>query len=115
MLINVVNLFRHVEHAFLKESKMKKEDIGRVLYELKRLQSEIHRDVVIRQQKVKLNKTGELCFHFFGTFKIPFKTKEPAHNVTTYIHSWLNLVNSEWLLWSVSIYHHLSLMEDDDF
>ena len=77
MVINVVNFFKHVEHAFLKQSKLKREDIGRVLYELKRLQSEIHRDVVIRQQNVKLTKTGELCFHFFGTFQIPFKTKEP--------------------------------------
>lgn len=77
MVINVVSFYKHVEHAFLKLSKLKTEDFGRVLYELKRLQAEIRRDVVVRQQRVKQKKTGELCLCFLGTFQIPFKTKEP--------------------------------------
>lgn len=58
MMINVVSLYNHVRNVFLEESRLKVEDIERVLYELTRLQAEIRRDVVIRQQRVKRQKTS---------------------------------------------------------
>lgn len=73
MIINVVNFYKQVEHAFLKPSKLKSEDITPVLYALKRLLAEIHKDVVVSHQKVKHRKTSELGLGFFGTSQIPVK------------------------------------------
>lgn len=58
MMLNVVSLYNHVKNVFLEESRLKVEDIDRVLYELTRLQVEIRRDVVIQQQRVKRQKTS---------------------------------------------------------
>lgn len=58
MMLNVVSLYNHVKNVFLEESRLKVEDIDRVLYELTRLQAEIRRDVVIQQQRVKRQKTS---------------------------------------------------------
>lgn len=58
MLLNVVSLYNHVKTVFLEESRLKVEDIDRVLYELTRLQAENRRDVVIQQQRVKRQKTN---------------------------------------------------------
>lgn len=58
MMLNVVSLYKHVRNVFLEESRLKVEDIDRVLYELTRLQAENRRDVVIQQQRVKRQKTS---------------------------------------------------------
>lgn len=58
MTLNIVSLYKHVKNVFLEESRLKVEDFDRVLYELTRLQAEIRRDVVVRQQRVKRQKTS---------------------------------------------------------
>lgn len=58
MMLNVVSLYKHVKNVFLEESRLKVEDIDRVLYELTKLQAENRRDVVIQQQRVKRQKTS---------------------------------------------------------
>ncbi|KAM7401468.1 hypothetical protein PAMA_005597 [Pampus argenteus] len=78
MAINIVSLYKHVKNVFLEESRLKVEDIDRVLYELTRLQAEIRRDVVVRQQRVKRQKTNnqldseqELSFLYAARRRIP--------------------------------------------
>ncbi|KAM8749867.1 uncharacterized protein AB9X84_014519 [Acanthopagrus schlegelii] len=78
MMLNVVSLYNHVKNVFLEESRLKVEDIDRVLYELTRLQAEIRRDVVIQQQRVKRQKTNnqldseqELSFLYAARRRIP--------------------------------------------
>ncbi|KAM7386012.1 hypothetical protein PAMA_008908 [Pampus argenteus] len=78
MAINIVSLYKHVKNVFLEESRLKVEDIDRVLYELTRLQAEIRRDVVVRQQRVKRQKTNnqldseqELSFLYAAKRRIP--------------------------------------------
>ncbi|XP_071319573.1 uncharacterized protein [Trachinotus anak] len=78
MMINIVSLYNHVKNVFLEESRLKVEDIDRVLYELTRLQAEVRRDVVVRQQRVKRLKTNnqldseqELSFLYAAKRRIP--------------------------------------------
>ncbi|KAE8288295.1 hypothetical protein D5F01_LYC12160 [Larimichthys crocea] len=66
------------QNVFLEESRLKVEDFDRVLYELTRLQAEIRRDVVVRQQRVKRQKTNnqldseqELSFLYAAKRRIP--------------------------------------------
>ncbi|KAE8277197.1 hypothetical protein D5F01_LYC24966 [Larimichthys crocea] len=78
MTLNIVSLYKHVKNVFLEESRLKVEDFDRVLYELTRLQAEIRRDVVVRQQRVKRQKTNnqldseqELSFLYAAKRRIP--------------------------------------------
>ncbi|KAE8283666.1 hypothetical protein D5F01_LYC19069 [Larimichthys crocea] len=78
MALNIISLYKHVKNVFLEESRLKVEDIDRVLYELTRLQAEIRRDVVVQQQRVKRQKTNnqldseqELSFLYAAKRRIP--------------------------------------------
>ena len=59
MCLNVVHFFRHVENGFLKESQLSATDIHRVLYEFKRMQSEVGAKLVSHRQQVMRKKTGK--------------------------------------------------------
>ena len=58
MLLNVVHFFRHVEHAFLEESLLTSTDVQKILYELKRMQSDVGAKLVSHLQQVMRHKTG---------------------------------------------------------
>ncbi|XP_041835271.1 uncharacterized protein LOC121635921 [Melanotaenia boesemani] len=57
MMINATLLYRHVEHSFLKKSRLKSSDISRIMYELKKIRADVNRDVLLRRQKVRKEKT----------------------------------------------------------
>ncbi|XP_038550420.1 uncharacterized protein LOC119891063, partial [Micropterus salmoides] len=59
MLTNVIMFFKHIENSFLTQSKLKQNEINKILYELKRIQAEIQRTLVVHRQKVLRRKTDD--------------------------------------------------------
>ncbi|KAE8289507.1 hypothetical protein D5F01_LYC11209 [Larimichthys crocea] len=54
MALNLVSLYKHVKNVFLEESRLKVEDIDRVLYELTRLQAEIRRELAYENRRLRM-------------------------------------------------------------
>lgn len=59
MLNNVWQFLKHVNTSFLRESKLRDKDFTKLFYELKRIQSEVTRKVVVHRQGVLRRKTGK--------------------------------------------------------
>ncbi|KAI3363993.1 hypothetical protein L3Q82_001604 [Scortum barcoo] len=57
MMINVTQLYKHIDHSFQQCSRLTGADINRVVYEVKRLKAEVYRDVVVHHQKVRRRKS----------------------------------------------------------
>nr|XP_046245078.1 uncharacterized protein LOC124059268 [Scatophagus argus] len=57
MLFNVTRFLTHVENKFQSVSKLRTKDLVNMIYEIKRVQKEVRRDVVVHRQKVKRCKT----------------------------------------------------------
>ncbi|MEQ2257733.1 hypothetical protein ILYODFUR_037805, partial [Ilyodon furcidens] len=57
MLCSVVLFLKHVESSFQKESKLSQKQLSKILYEIKRLQSDVVKKVTVHRQKVLHKKT----------------------------------------------------------
>lgn len=61
-MLNSVTLFvKHIQNSFLSISKIRSKDAEKLVYELKRLTSDIQRNVLVHRQKVLRKKTGKHC------------------------------------------------------
>ncbi|XP_024122531.2 uncharacterized protein LOC112143027 [Oryzias melastigma] len=74
MLISISVFLNHVQNSFMLQSRLSTSDIGRAHYELKKLRSDINRDIMARQQQFKRVKTSTLPqasdeVHFLDTAK----------------------------------------------
>lgn len=58
-MTNVIMFFTHIENSFLDKSKLKQKECKKILYELKRIQAEDQRTLVVHQQKGLRRKTGK--------------------------------------------------------
>ncbi|XP_041667506.1 uncharacterized protein LOC121525531 isoform X2 [Cheilinus undulatus] len=59
MLHNVASFFNHVENCFMSQSRLKHKDLVAMRYELKSLQSDVQRQVVVHRQKVLKKKSDD--------------------------------------------------------
>lgn len=61
-MLNSVTLFvKHIKNSFLSVSKIRSKDINKLVYEIKRLTSDVQRKVLVHRQKVLRKKTGKQC------------------------------------------------------
>ncbi|KAA8578271.1 hypothetical protein FQN60_010573 [Etheostoma spectabile] len=78
MLNNVILFFKHVESSFLKQSKLKKKDFLTLHYELKRIVSDVQKNLVVHRQKVLRHKTdNQLTASQEENFMVIAKRKIP--------------------------------------
>lgn len=62
MMTNVTLFIRHMKCSFQAVSKVRSPDFNKLLYELKMLQMNVHKHVVVHRQKVMKKKTGNSFF-----------------------------------------------------
>ena len=67
MITNVIMFFKHIEISFLGPSKLKQNEIQKIVYELKRIQAEVQKTLVVHRQKVLRKKSGKFIFSFFSS------------------------------------------------
>ncbi|KAE8277833.1 hypothetical protein D5F01_LYC24132 [Larimichthys crocea] len=60
MLTNITQFIKHVKCSFQTASKVKSTDLDKIIYELKTLQGNVHKHVVVHRQKVVKKKTEVL-------------------------------------------------------
>ncbi|TKS65001.1 hypothetical protein D9C73_027531 [Collichthys lucidus] len=64
MLTNITLFIKHVKCSFQAASKVKSTDLDKIIYEIKTLQGNVHKHVVVHRQKVVKKKTddGEVIY-----------------------------------------------------
>lgn len=67
-MTNITMFIRHVKCSFLVVSKVKSTEFDKILYELKMLQANVHKHVVVHRQKVVKKKTGNVFFLYCVIF-----------------------------------------------
>ncbi|KAI3357061.1 hypothetical protein L3Q82_015444, partial [Scortum barcoo] len=60
MMTNTILFIKHMQCSFQAVSKLRVSDFNKLLYELKMLQSNVHKHVVVHWQKVKKKKSALL-------------------------------------------------------
>ena len=59
MMTNVIMFLKHIEISFLGQCKHKQNELQKILYELKRIQAEVKKTLVVHRQKVLRHKSGK--------------------------------------------------------
>lgn len=61
-MTNITLFIKHVQCSFQAVSKVKSTELDKIVYELKMLQKNVHKHVVVHRQKVVKKKTGNDFF-----------------------------------------------------
>lgn len=63
MMTNITMFIKHVKYSSQGVTKVTSTEFDRILYEVKMLQANVHKHVVVHRQKVTKKKTGNIFFY----------------------------------------------------